>query len=122
MEPLNQDAAPIIRPLNAALQAIAIAELNEEPARIASDILCLRLWIRQQPHLRARTNDQFLLAFLRGSKYSLERAKQKIDRYYSLKTTIPEIFNEKRMVDDPLALEIIRMGWVFQLARCNYFH
>ncbi|KAL9922731.1 retinol-binding protein pinta-like isoform 1-T3 [Glossina fuscipes fuscipes] len=115
MDPIHIEAPPVIRPLSPALENVAIKELNENPARLAEDLLILRRWIWSQPHLKARTNDQFLLAFLRGSKFSLERAKQKIDRYYTLKAAIPEVFNEQRQSDDPLVLEIVRMGVILQI-------
>lgn len=110
MNPPDADTPPVIRPLTPALQEVAIQELNEKPKELADDVLRLREWILSQPHLKARTNDQFLLAFLRGTKFSMERAKQKIDRYYTLKAAIPEVFNERRLVDDPQVMEILRMG------------
>lgn len=110
MNPLTVDTPPVFRPLTPVLQEVAICELNEKPEEVADEILALRRWIHSQKHLKARTNDQFLLAFLRGSKYSLERAKQKLDRYYTLKAALPEVFNEGRMVDNPQVLEIIRQG------------
>lgn len=48
--------------------------------------------IQQQPHLNPRMDDQYLVAFLRGCKYSLERAKSKLDRFYTLRTKYPELF------------------------------
>lgn len=110
MNPPNIDTPPVVRPLPPALQEVAVRELNENTETIAQDILLLRRWILSQPHLKARTNDQFLLAFLRGSKYSIERAKQKIDRYYTLKAAIPEVFNDRRLADNPQVLEIVRLG------------
>lgn len=89
-----------IKPLNAELQMIAIEELGEVPARIAEDLQALKDWIRKEPHLRARTDDQFLIQFLRGSKYSLEKAKDKLDQFYALKTKYPELFSVTN-VDDP---------------------
>lgn len=91
------------------LQRIAVEELNEVPERINDDIQALREWVLKQPHLKSRTSDQFLVAFLRGCKYSLEKAKQKIDKFYSLRSTIPEIYNN-RSIDDPKVLEIIKTG------------
>ncbi|XP_018784467.1 PREDICTED: alpha-tocopherol transfer protein-like [Bactrocera latifrons] len=93
---------PAVRPLSAQLQAAAIKELNEVPERVAADIEALRTWIQQQPHLRARDDDQFLLSFLRGCKFSLEKAKSKIDKFYTLRTKYPEFFtindvNEKKV-------------------------
>jgi len=99
-----------IRPLPPALQKVAIEELNEVPSRVESDIATLKEWLQKQPHICACLEDQFLLSFLRGSKFSLEKAKQKIDRFYSLQAAIPEVFNEHRLAGDPQVLEIIRMG------------
>lgn len=106
----ENSSSNIIRPLQPALQQIAIEELNEVPSRVASDIAALREWVQLQPHLCSCLGDQFLLAFLRGSKFSLEKAKCKLDRFYTLQAAIPEVFNEHRLADDAQVLEIIRMG------------
>ncbi|XP_073811544.1 retinol-binding protein pinta-like [Musca autumnalis] len=99
----------MVRPLPPGLQKVAIEELHEDPARVNDDIQALKTWIEQQPHLRARTDDQFLLAFLRGCKYSLEKAKSKIDKYYMLRSKFPELFS-LRDIDDPKIQEIIKLG------------
>ncbi|XP_017041332.1 retinol-binding protein pinta [Drosophila ficusphila] len=104
-----------VRPLKPALLTIAIQELNEIPQQVPQDIEALREWVLKQPHLRACTNDQFLLAFLRGTKFSLERAKEKFDRFYTLQRSIPEVFNERRLATDPQVLDIIRMGVLLQI-------
>lgn len=83
--------------------------LGEVPERLADDLAALKEWIRQQPHLKANTDDQFLVAFLRGCKYSLERAKSKIDKFFTLKTKFPEIFSATD-VNDPKFMEIFRLG------------
>ncbi|XP_075166586.1 alpha-tocopherol transfer protein-like isoform X2 [Haematobia irritans] len=74
------------------LQKVAIEELNEDPQRIDEDLEILKLWLKKQNHLRARTDDQFLIQFLRGCKYSLEKCKQKLDSFYTMKTKYPELF------------------------------
>ncbi|XP_075164994.1 alpha-tocopherol transfer protein-like [Haematobia irritans] len=81
-----------IKPLPKELEKIAYKELGEVPDRISDDLEILKTWISQQPHLRARTDDEFLVKFLRGSKYSIEKAKQKIDMFYAYKTKYPELF------------------------------
>ncbi|XP_055908952.1 alpha-tocopherol transfer protein-like [Eupeodes corollae] len=105
-----------LRPLIPKLQERAISELNEVPERLQDDIQALRDWIEKQPHLRSRTSDQFLVAFLRGCKFNTEKAKHKLDKYYTLQAGIPEVFNN-RFVDDQILLDIIRMGVMLRLPR-----
>ncbi|XP_073813192.1 retinol-binding protein pinta-like [Musca autumnalis] len=81
-----------IKPLPLHLQQIAEQELGEVVERIPNDLEILKHWIQQQPHLNSRQDDQFLIQFLRGSKYSLEKAKEKLDRFYTFQTKYPEIF------------------------------
>lgn len=82
-----------IKPLIPELQIIAETELGEIPSRINGDLQALKDWLQLQPHLKVRTDDQYLIQFLRGSKYSLEKAKEKLDCLYTLKTKFPEEFN-----------------------------
>lgn len=105
-----------IRPLTPELAAKAEKELNEVPSRLAEDVQALKDWIAKQPHLRARTDDQFLVNFLRGSKHSLERAKEKLDLCYTMRTSMPEMFT----TEDPLSprnMELISMGNMLPLPK-----
>ncbi|XP_022820990.1 clavesin-2-like isoform X1 [Spodoptera litura] len=81
-----------VRPLSLALQEKAALELYETPNKLENGLKELKEWISQQPHLKARTDDQWLAAFLRGTKHNLDRAKEKIDLYYSLRTVSPDLF------------------------------
>lgn len=81
-----------LRPLPPGLAKIAADELNEEPDRISKDIEAIRTWLAKSPHIKARTDAQFLLGFLRGCKFSLERVKEKLDLFYSIRRAIPEVF------------------------------
>lgn len=47
-------------------------------------------------------DDQFLVCFLRGCKFSIERAKEKLDMFYTIRTAIPEFFTNR----DPSNLHI----------------
>ncbi|XP_075167108.1 alpha-tocopherol transfer protein-like [Haematobia irritans] len=105
-----------IKPLSAELQKIACDELGEVPSRISEDLAALKLWIKQQPHLHARTDDQFLIQFLRGCKYSLERAKEKLDNFNALRSKYPELFLTTD-VDDPKFKENYSLGIVVPLPR-----
>jgi len=103
-----------IRPLNSSLQAIAKDQLFEEPDKIQESLEILKEWIKKSPHLRVRTNDQFLIVFLRGCKYSMERAKQKLDMFYTTRTHIPELFRNRDPLN-PITLNIIKLGGILPL-------
>lgn len=105
-----------IRELSPELAKKAQEELNEVPSRLADDVRALREWAAKQPHLRARTDDQQLVNFLRGSKHSLERAKEKLDLFYTIRSSMPEIFSGR---DPKLArnLELLRLGTYLPLPK-----
>ncbi|XP_055908953.1 alpha-tocopherol transfer protein-like [Eupeodes corollae] len=103
-----------LRPLTPLLALRAKEELNEVPERIDDDLKAFREWIAKQPHLNARTDDQFLMAFLRGCKHSLEKAKHKLDMFYTMRGIIPELY-KNRSVDDPKVLGILRSGCLIRL-------
>lgn len=98
-----------IRPLPEELQKIAFEELNETPEGIAKNLKDFRKWIELQNHLKSRTDDQFLISFLRGCKYDLEKAKSKLDKYYTLKTRYPDFYSIQN-IDDPKVISLYRMG------------
>jgi hypothetical protein len=100
---------PNIRRIPKSLQKRATNELNESPKDIAKNIESLKLWIQQTEHLNARTDDQFLLTFLRGSKHNIEKAKAKIEMFYTCRTALPEIMSNRDPLN-PHLLEIIRLG------------
>ncbi|KAJ6645543.1 Alpha-tocopherol transfer protein-like [Pseudolycoriella hygida] len=98
-----------VRPLNKHLKTIALEELNEEPDKIQENLEALKDWLKKSLHIKARTNDQFLITFLRGCKYSLDRSKKKIDMYYTLRTHIPELIKDRDPLDRKTS-EIIKFG------------
>ncbi|XP_061401745.1 retinol-binding protein pinta-like [Musca vetustissima] len=100
---------PNIQPLSEDLQKVAIEELGEVPSRIPEDLLALKTWISQQPHLKARTDDQWLIQYLRGCKYSLERAKEKLDFFYTITSKYPELFTCDDL-DNPRFREVHNEG------------
>ncbi|XP_055530861.1 alpha-tocopherol transfer protein-like [Wyeomyia smithii] len=100
---------PNIRPLCPELAKKAREELNEIPERIDEDLAALRAWLAKSPHIKARDEDQFLLTFLRGGKHSLERAKEKLDMYYTVRTALPELMKNRDPFDEKMA-ELLRQG------------
>ncbi|XP_055856047.1 uncharacterized protein LOC129919218 [Episyrphus balteatus] len=93
-----------IRNISPELEIKARDEINEVQTRITEDISQIRDWIKKQPHLTARIDDQFLLSFLRGCKYSLEKTKSKIDSYYTIRSLSPEIFLNKQINEKTMNL------------------
>lgn len=104
-----------IRQLSTELAEKARLELNEDPKRVEDDVQHIKNWIAKQPHLRARTDEQWILGFLRGCKFSLERTKEKFDLYYTLRSTAPELWRYK--YNDPKVLEILNLGVVLILPK-----
>lgn len=98
-----------IRPLSPELSQKAREELNEVPERLEEDVAALRAWLTKCPHIKSRTDDQFLVMFLRGAKHSLERAKQKLDLYYTIRTALPELIRNRDPLNEKLAA-LMRMG------------
>lgn len=103
-----------LRELSAELQERANKELGEDPKRRQDDIDAIKTWLAKQNHLNANTEDQWILTFLRGCKFSLERTKEKIDSYYTMRTLLPEFFTNR----DPMLpelQEILKLGISFPL-------
>lgn len=77
-------------------------ELHEDPKRRQDDIRALREWLLTQKHICSRLDDVYLLCFLRGSKFSLQTAKRKLDLYHTLITHCPEQLRPLDTRVDPL--------------------
>lgn len=53
-------------------------------------------------------DDQRIMTFLRGCKFSLEKTKRKLDMYFTMRTAVPEFFND-RDVTRPELQEILKI-------------
>lgn len=104
-----------IRPINEALQKKAIEEVNEDPARIEKDIEALREWIKKSPHLIMHDNDQLQVALLRCCKYRMEKAKQKLDIHFTLKTHMPDLMKNRDLTKNPQLHNALNAGVIIQL-------
>lgn len=86
---------PDIRPLSIELAKKAQDELGETPERVKESLEAARAWLAKSPHIKARQDDQFLVSFLRGVKFSMEKFKEKFDLFYSLRNAIPDIYHDR---------------------------
>ncbi|XP_003696023.1 alpha-tocopherol transfer protein-like [Apis florea] len=77
-------------------------EVSTDPETRKRDVAAIREWLSKQPHLPNHMDDTRLERFLFGCKNSIERCKLILERYFSVRTAIPEFF----AVRDPLAREI----------------
>ncbi|XP_017045077.1 uncharacterized protein LOC108090756 [Drosophila ficusphila] len=97
-----------IRPLVPELAEVARTTLGEDSSEVVAKIEALRTWINEQNYLEARTDDQFLVAFLRFCHWDVDVAKKRVLFYYTYKTKERELL-KSRLVDDKL-LELARSG------------
>nr|XP_032530072.1 alpha-tocopherol transfer protein-like [Danaus plexippus plexippus]XP_032530073.1 alpha-tocopherol transfer protein-like [Danaus plexippus plexippus] len=111
----------MVRELTPELSAIAKKDLNEHPKQLANDLTNLKEWISKQPHLKARTDDQWLAALLRGCKFSLERAKSKLDLFYTLRSTAPDVTLRLKPTE-PAFIEFLRLGTCLILPQPKNLH
>uniref|UniRef100_A0A8W7P627 CRAL-TRIO domain-containing protein n=1 Tax=Anopheles coluzzii TaxID=1518534 RepID=A0A8W7P627_ANOCL len=79
--------------LSGQLDQIAATELREEDKLRDQSLAAMREWIRQNGRLhRCRTDDRFLLRFLRVKKFSVPMACEMLERYLTMRQTYPRWF------------------------------
>ncbi|PSN57132.1 hypothetical protein C0J52_01287 [Blattella germanica] len=83
-------------------------KLNDRKIKEALDHL--KQWLEMQPHLPNTEEDNRLERWLINCKNNLERTKETIDIYYSLKTLSPEIMSG-RDSSKPWFKEVAKYGY-----------
>ena len=92
------------------LELMAKENLGEDKANLQKDLQALKDWIWKSPHLQTiRQDDIYLLKFLRGCKFSLERTKEKLDLYYACKASLGSWFQDWN-VNSPLFQKMLNCG------------
>ncbi|KAL4217917.1 hypothetical protein ACF0H5_022656 [Mactra antiquata] len=73
-------------------------ELNEKPEWRSRDIQALRDMIQKKPELKIRTDDAYLLRFLRAKKFDYDRAFNLVVRHFEMKADEKnkQLFNNLR--------------------------
>ncbi|KAM7344537.1 alpha-tocopherol transfer protein-like isoform 2-T2 [Cochliomyia hominivorax] len=104
----------VIRSLTEDLQKLANEKLNENEKDIENELKIFREWISQQAYLKSRTDDQFLIAFLRNCKYDLSQAQQKLINYYEGPQNNPDLLKRPKMEDERFR-KLLKNGVVVNL-------
>ncbi|XP_032817752.1 alpha-tocopherol transfer protein-like isoform X1 [Petromyzon marinus] len=74
----------------------ARVELGENPETRAQEVQKLREALARRPDIPARTDDAFLLRFLRARKFDHEKTLKLIKNYYKCHQTWPDVFQDFR--------------------------
>jgi hypothetical protein len=82
-------------------------ELNENVQTRENDLQIIKEWLAKQPHL-PDFDDERLMTFLRGCKFSLEKCKRKLDMYFTMRGMIPEFFTNREITKNRDLQEIAR--------------
>lgn len=98
-----------VRPISIELAKVARNTLNEDPIQCRSQLEVLRSWFRERDNLHGSLDDQILIAFLRGCKFSLEKAKEKLALFYWIRTGLTQVVQERDPFDEHV-IKLIRMG------------
>ncbi|XKL68337.1 hypothetical protein PGB90_003828 [Kerria lacca] len=70
-------------------------EFNTTPDAVRRDAKTLMEWLEKQPHLPNVTDEEFLMHCIMRCKNSLEKTKQVLDRYYTIRAVMPEVYDNR---------------------------
>ncbi|XP_053378166.1 retinaldehyde-binding protein 1-like [Mercenaria mercenaria] len=99
-------------------QQRAKKELNEDEKNRAGAVDTLRQWAMQQKWLKTPTDTKFLVKFLRVKKYSQLEARKALERYWKVRSSIPEWFSNKDP-RDPKIQDVFDKGFMLRLPRVD---
>ncbi|XP_059611480.1 retinol-binding protein pinta [Phlebotomus argentipes] len=92
----------------------AEANLNETPNERADALAKLCTWIDENAELNVERDTVHLLYFLRGAKFNIEKAKDKIKRFYRMRAERSEWFSNRNPFHPELD-ELLKIGVCFPL-------
>ncbi|XP_052872688.1 alpha-tocopherol transfer protein-like [Anopheles cruzii] len=98
-----------LRPISPQLMGVARLQLNEDAAQVNSHLVVIRSWLVECDLHCTVVSDQFLVAFLRGCKFSLEKVKKKLALFYRIRAELPQVIQNRDPTDEHV-LSVIRMG------------
>ncbi|XP_060850784.1 alpha-tocopherol transfer protein-like [Rhopalosiphum padi] len=78
-------------------------DLGTTEEKANADVQTIMEWMRKQPHLpNPDVDERRIRLFLILCKNSLERTKESLDQYYTLKSMVPEFFGNRDPTAEPL--------------------
>ncbi|XP_034246563.1 alpha-tocopherol transfer protein-like isoform X2 [Thrips palmi] len=85
-----------IKPLPEEQHAALLKKVDATPESLKRDVKILREWLAQQPHLPqlGEDFDPWLIRFLIGSKNSLQRAKEYLEKYCTSRAQRAELYTQ----------------------------
>ncbi|XP_055716432.1 retinol-binding protein pinta [Phlebotomus papatasi] len=92
----------------------AEAHLNETSNRREESLAKFCKWIDENPELNVEKDVVHLLYFLRGAKFNVEKAKDKIKRFYRIRAERSEWFTSRNPFHPELD-ELLKIGVCFPL-------
>ncbi|KAK4880034.1 hypothetical protein RN001_008180 [Aquatica leii] len=84
------------------LELKALDEVYEVTNKKEQDINHIRKWLLLEPNIRARSDREWILNFLRGCKFNIPKTQEKLKYLHMVKTTLPEFYSNR----DPLLPEM----------------
>ncbi|XP_034254634.1 alpha-tocopherol transfer protein-like [Thrips palmi] len=98
---------------------IALEELRETEQTRTQALAAMREWVDQNAAIiRCRTDDNFLLRFLRPKKFSLPIVQEAMTRYLVLRQALPPF--RRLDCEDPAVAALIDKGYVFPSPRRDH--
>ncbi|KAK7580467.1 hypothetical protein V9T40_001096 [Parthenolecanium corni] len=85
-----------LEPITKEKLKIIYDEFGATEESLKNDVNILMEWLEKQPHLPNVKDTEWLTHFLLCCKNSLERAKQKLDAYFTTKALNPSIFTKRK--------------------------
>ena len=103
------------------LRELARTELGETDAVRSARLSRMRAYVASRPHLRetCRTDDAFLLRFLRCQKFDLDRSCQLLEQYLLLREKHPGWFKQLDPEDEMVA-ELVRAKEYSAFSECTF--
>nr|XP_023011519.1 alpha-tocopherol transfer protein-like [Leptinotarsa decemlineata] len=73
---------------------VALKSAERTEKQLEEHVKILTEWMTTQPHLPEKPSGNFLVNMLLMNKFSIEKCKQRIDMFYTVRTLLPEIYEK----------------------------